>query len=736
MVVNTPVFAAEYRVSPGGSIQDAIDAAKSGDTIIVEAGTYEEYLGIGPDKNNITLQAEDGVVLQNPDGDYGGPGGIVLYDGVHGVTVEGFELQGYHAGIVLHYLTAPLSIPPVYGREPFNNTIQDNTINNGYWGIILNNAKSNLIVNNGISECSVAGIAIWNSMKNQVESNEIMDCGNGIGVRDSNDNTVTNNTLTRCINGIGLANSDNNQLVNNEIDEMQYFGIGSFSPPPGVREVSSSNNIIQGNIITNIEPNNPDHRGAAIKLVGNGNEVTENSISNSNQGIRVTGNYTNITGNTINGFVEGSGIEGMNEEGINIEGIGNTIKENLVLGYQVAPQNADGKSILVMGLNNNVLANTISDADIGIEIRNSDDNLIQDNIVSKCNKTGIRISGNRNDIIVNTVTDSGMCIEIHNSIESTIADNVLDHSVGGIAIWEDADNNLFSNNTISDVLHGIGITGNDNVIESNRITNVTHTAIAIWGQSATNNLITENTISNNEIGINVGGSNNVISGNKFERSTEFGINTFGLASGNLIGSNHVSDIQGTGIFIGGTNQDVQENHVANCQWGIAVGSDSSNIVRNTVDNCTDQGIGIWTNLDIWGLPEHNLIDENNISRCRVGIGSGGSSNTINNNKIKNITLHGISIWPGSNFNTIDGNLISHVDNETDNGIGISILGDNNTIQNNSVFYCDMYGVAAYPIADDNIIQGNTVLHNGIYDLYAYIPENNVWINNIFDTKSW
>jgi hypothetical protein len=48
----------------------------------------------------------------------------------------------------------------------------------------------------------------------------------------------------------------------------------------------------------------------------------------------------------------------------------------------------------------------------------------------------------------------------------------------------------------------------------------------------------------------------------------------------------------------------------------------------------------------------------------------------------------------------------------------------------------MYGIAAFPIAEDNDIQWNTVLHNGIYDLYAYIPENNVWIDNIFDTKSW
>ena len=49
-------------LGPGESIQDAVDAASPGDTVIVKAGTYRESVRISTD--GLTLRAHGGVTLK------------------------------------------------------------------------------------------------------------------------------------------------------------------------------------------------------------------------------------------------------------------------------------------------------------------------------------------------------------------------------------------------------------------------------------------------------------------------------------------------------------------------------------------------------------------------------------------------------------------------------------------------------------------------------------------------
>jgi hypothetical protein len=56
-------------VEPGESIQDAVDAASPGDTVIVKPGTYRESVRISTD--GLTLRAHGSVTLKPPEYGYG-----------------------------------------------------------------------------------------------------------------------------------------------------------------------------------------------------------------------------------------------------------------------------------------------------------------------------------------------------------------------------------------------------------------------------------------------------------------------------------------------------------------------------------------------------------------------------------------------------------------------------------------------------------------------------------------
>jgi len=128
------------------TIQEAIDAASSGDTIFVYNGTYYEDGGVSISKNNITLQGEDAnttiihgmwtaekVVYVTGD-----------YVNVSDFTVAGSTASGY--GI---YVTGD------------NCIITDNNIIDGYYGIYLYDSDNSTVAHNNASERGYAGIYLY-----------------------------------------------------------------------------------------------------------------------------------------------------------------------------------------------------------------------------------------------------------------------------------------------------------------------------------------------------------------------------------------------------------------------------------------------------------------------------------------------------------------------------------------------------------------------------------------------
>jgi len=142
---------------PGTPLQDAIDAADPGDTIIVHEGTYTENVNVN---KALTIRAATG----------------------ENVTVQALDPYG-----------------PVFGVSADNVTISGFTVRNATWSlegaIYLDSAEHCTITNNSALN-STGGIYLANSSNNTVSGNTASGNLAGIYLFASNNNTVSGNTAS------------------------------------------------------------------------------------------------------------------------------------------------------------------------------------------------------------------------------------------------------------------------------------------------------------------------------------------------------------------------------------------------------------------------------------------------------------------------------------------------------------------------------------------------------------
>jgi parallel beta-helix repeat protein len=377
------------------SIQDAVNAADPGDTIIVHNGLYIENVLVN---KSLTIRSQNGSAITTVQANNSA-------DHVFNVTADYVNISRFN-------VTGATSVgmSGIYLDNVTNCNISNNTASGNRNGIYLNFSSNNTIANNTANSNEINGIVILaSSNSNNLTGNT----ANSNGIRgiflwgSCNNNTLTGNTALNNTYGIYLDSASNNYLIGNTASDNTY-GIYLESP-------SNNNNLI-GNTASN--------NAYGIWLwASKNNNLIGNTASNNAYGInlRFSSNNNTLTGNTANSNTY-SGIFLYNSRGNNITN--NTCTYNgLATGY-------DGISLVVYSHSNTLMKNICSSngAD-GIYLGQSINNNVTSNTCSGNLVNGIHLYLSSNNRIscnwVHHNTDHGFFLTAESTGNMIVYNNIM-----------------------------------------------------------------------------------------------------------------------------------------------------------------------------------------------------------------------------------------------------------------------------------------------------------------------
>jgi len=248
----------------------------------------------------------------------------------------------------------------------------------------INITSSNVLYDCGGNSITNGSFIGWGISANGVNNITIQNCnitcktatngggGGAVYFLNVSNSYVTNNSFPLNKNGVTFENTTNSTIINNFIRNSSLNGIYL---------ITSNNNYIINNLF-NLTAGN------SIYIDGNSNynSINNNQIYGSqSEGISVGGNYNNITSNMV-GYSSGlsPSANGLDiESGLYNNIVGNTEYSNGNAGIYI---NGEGTNYI---LNNYATLNKY-----GIYIRQSDNNFIQDSVITNSSLYDVYIFNN------------------------------------------------------------------------------------------------------------------------------------------------------------------------------------------------------------------------------------------------------------------------------------------------------------------------------------------------------
>ena len=672
------------------TIQEAVNAAVSGDTILVYPGTYAENVDV---YKELTIQSVSG----NPEDTVLNPSG---YDHAFDITANNVTISGFKINFPMAtYSKAAVSI------SSRNNTILNNVVSityTGSWyntfGIYLtgNSARDNTILGNTITGSNYGngnGIYFnYASPNNRILGNTISDFSCGAYLYYSGENELRNNTISACNSqGLCIQYSDGNRLEDNTISECNYYGI---------RLDNSEGNVLRNNIMENNSYN--FHAGW---------EKFNNDIDTSNL----------VDGKPIYYLVDESDISAdyFSNAGtiylINCSGV--TVRDQTLVNnyYGIFLFNTSNSTIE----NNNASSN-----EYGIYLENSNDNDLIGNDVLNNDEEGIYLEySNDNDLIGNDVLnndDEGINLEYSNN--NTITGNNASLNYKGIRLEDSQFNNVSNNVANANDYPGIVLCYADN------------------------NTVSSNTVLDGDAkGINVYESNhNTLTGNTVNNSGAMGLHLY-YSSYNTLIDNVITYSECAGLKIEGCYNTLTGNNVSyNDGAGIVIRYDDSHnttIENNIVNNNGCNGIRVKGSDNYVGIYFKNLYD------------SEVTGNTVTDNGLigiylsesENLTLQGNTVGSNGYLEEEEYYKASHVVNSDEKEECSKRSKEHDIVEETGFLTAsdlllgssaDQERVGIYlEYSSENHLVSNTVENNSYGGLYLGSSWNNTIYDNYFNNTN-
>jgi parallel beta-helix repeat protein len=365
------------------TIQQAVNAANSGDTIIVRDGIYNENIDVN---KRLRIRSENGsanCIVQAANLNDHVFEVKANYVNIIGLTAKGAEAGG-KAGIYLNDVEhcnisnneASNNYIGIYLDQSSNNTIKSNSASlSTYYGMLLDySSNNNLIANNKVSRNGFGGIFLQISSHNTLKNNTM--------TANPHNFKILGNSLSEFIHRIDTSNKVNGKPIYYLVNEKDRV-IDSKSSAGYVGVVNSSNIIVRDLILKNngegvlfaftdkskIENVRALNNQMGLKLAySSENRLISNIITNSWQhGIDFTSSNNNLIRNNTVKLSAGSGMF----LGISL---GNRLIDN-----KISLNRGHGIYLWFENVNNTIFDNNISNNGVGIDLYDSNNNKIYRN---------------------------------------------------------------------------------------------------------------------------------------------------------------------------------------------------------------------------------------------------------------------------------------------------------------------------------------------------------------------